>query len=134
VDGSEGGVGGDYHGLAVAVAPHERLVGGLRYHGRDVAVVDGRDVHDPAKLLYHPGRGTAVGLVASSKLSVGVSSPSIEVTFIGHGHGVSVSANNFSDDDPLKGGDPTRGQLVDVIPQTQLAVAIVAPAVHVTVF
>ena len=68
MDGAEGSVGGHDHGLAVAVAPHERLVGGLRHHGRDVAVVDGRDVHDPAQLLCHPGRGTAVGLVARSKL------------------------------------------------------------------
>ena len=40
----------------------------LGHHGRDVAVVDGRDVHDPAQLLRHSSRRATVGLVACAKL------------------------------------------------------------------
>ena len=68
VDGPEGRVGGQDHRLAVAVAPHERLVGRLGDHGRDVAVVDGRDVHDATQLLRHSSRRATVGLVACTKL------------------------------------------------------------------
>ena len=48
-------------------------------------------------------------------------------------HSVSVSADNFTHDNPLQGGDPTWGQLINVVSQAQLSVAVVAPAVHVAV-
>ena len=49
-------------------------------------------------------------------------------------HGVSVSTDDFPYDNSLKSCHPTRGQLVDVVSQAQLAIPVVAPTIHIAIF
>ena len=147
VQGLERRARGVLDGLTSALTPHVDLV--VLGEGRgDVAVVEGGDVDHPPDLDGRSGRGTAVGLVTGSQLAVGVGAPRVEGALVGQDKRVGVTADNLQrtmliatqyiisvakmddlrHDSALESGDPAGVELVDVVPDPELAVAIVAPA------
>ena len=88
----EGSLCGRNYRLATTLAPHiaAAVLGESR---RNVVVVGGRNLDNPAQVLPHLGGRARVSLVAGAQLAIGVGAPRIESTLISDSKSVCIAAH-----------------------------------------
>ena len=100
---------------------------------RDVVVVGGGHLHDPAQVLPHLGGCAGVRLVARPQLAVAVCAPGVEGALVRDRQRVSVATDHAGHHHALQGCHSLGVQLVDIVAKSKLTIAIIAPAIHLSI-